>query len=286
MKVPQNATIDKLWRGSIDMHIHPAPDAKKDRRVDSIQAALDAQEAGMRAIVLKSVYYPTAPLAAAASRIAPNVKVIGSLCLDYECGGLNTEVVMCQAALGAKVLWMPTMSAIQCRKGFNLEGGITVLDSNGKVLPVVTQILKIVKDYNMVLCSGHLPFNETVPLFEEAKRIGITKLVATHPLVELAWPPMSIDEIKKLASMGAYIEHEFLCCMPLMGRYDPKKIVTAIREVGAEHTIMVTDLAQVTDAPPADGMRMFIATMLQLGVSEAEIELMVKTNPAKLLDLD
>lgn len=286
MIVPKNEIIERLWRGSIDMHIHPSPDAKKDRRVDGVQAALLAQEAGMRAIVLKSDYYPTAPLAAAASRIAPDVKVIGSLVLEYENGGLNPDIVKCQAALGAKVLWMPAMSAIQCRKALSLEGGIAVLDSKGKVLPIVTEILRIVKDYNMVLCSGHLSFAETVPLFEEAKRIGITKLVATHPLVDILWPPMSIDEIKQLASMGAYIEHCFIICMPMVGSYDPKKIVAAIRAVGAEHTIMTTDMAQVTDPPPAEGMRMCIAMMLQLGVSEKEIELMVKTNPAKLLDLD
>jgi hypothetical protein len=33
-------------------------------------------------------------------------------------------------------------------------------------------------------------------------------------------------------------------------------------------------------------MRTAIETMLELGLAESEIEFMVKTNPAKLLDLD
>jgi hypothetical protein len=286
MKPPKNATIDKLWRGSIDMHIHPGPDNRRDRNFDCLQIAHLAREAGMRAIVLKSKCYPTAAIATMANRLFPGIKVIGSVVLDSEVGGLNREVVECQAMLGAKVLWMPTMSAIQCRKALNQDGGIAIVDSNGKVLPEVNKILKIVKQYNMVLSSGHISFGETVPLFEQALGIGITKMVVTHPLLDILWPPMSIDEIKKLASMGAYIDHTFSPCMPLVARYDPRKIVEAIRAIGAERTIMSTDMPQATDPAPSEGLRMFIGTMLQLGVSEEEIELMVKTNPAKLLDLD
>ena len=283
---PKNVIIDKLWRGSIDTHIHPGPDNRRDRNFDCLQIAHLAQEAGMRAIVLKSKCYPTAAIATMANRLFPGIKVIGSVVLDSEVGGLNREIVECQAMLGAKVLWMPTMSAIQCKKALNLGGGIALLDSNGKVLPEVIDILKIVKKYNMVLANGHISFAETVPLFEEAVRIGITKMVVTHPLLDILWPPMSMDEMKQLVSMGAYIDHTFSPCMPLVARYDPRKIVEAIRAIGAERTIMSTDMPQATDPAPCEGLRMFIGTMLQLGVSEAEVEFMVKTNPAQLLDLD
>ena len=283
---PKNEVINRLWRGSIDMHLHPAPDMKKDRRLDAVQLALAAQEAGMKAIVLKSTYYPTTPVAINVGPLAPNVKVIGSIALDYEVGGLNPTIVKCQAILGAKVLWMPAMSSIQSRRGLGFKDGIAVLDSRGKLLPVVTEILHIVKEHNMVLCSGHLDFIESVVLFEEANRLGITKLIATHPLEGGMWPPFTLDQIKKVASMGAYIEHCFLSCSPVMNRYDPKKFVEAIKIIGAERTILTTDMGQVTDPPQPEGMRMLIAVMLQLGVSETEVEFMVKTNPSKLLDLE
>jgi hypothetical protein len=286
MTPPKNEVINRLWRGSIDMHMHPAPDMKKDRRLDAVQAALQAQEAGMKAIVLKSTYYPTTPVAINVSPLAPNVKVIGSIALDYEVGGLNPTIVKCQAILGAKVLWMPAMSSIQSRRSLGFKDGIAIMDSYGKLQPVVTEILQIVKEHNIVLCSGHLDFNESVALFTEANRLGITKLVATHPLEGGQWPPFTIDQIKEVASMGAYIEHCFLNCMPVMNRYDPKKIVEAIKTVGAEQTILTTDMGQVTDPPQPEGMRMFIAVMLQLGLSESEVAFMVKTNPSKLLDLE
>ena len=111
-------------------------------------------------------------------------------------------------------------------------------------------------------------------------------MVAAHPLSDVAWAPLTMDEMKHLASMGVYIEHCFHNCMPLLGSYDPMHYVEVIRKIGAKHTIMCTDLAQATDATPAEDMRMFIGMMLQLGISEEDVKLMVKVNPAKLLDLD
>lgn len=289
MKTPPFETVERLWKGSIDMHIHPAPDPGTVRRVDSLEAAMAAQEADMRAIVLKSDFFPTTPLAKVARHVAPNVEVFGSLNIEYGTTGALTyaaEILETNAKLGCKVLWFPTFDAQYCRQAIGRKGGIYILDANGKLLPEVPEILKIVKKYNIVLCSGHLSYAETLALFEEAIKQGIDKMVATHPLSDVAWAPMTMDQMKHLASMGVYIEHCFRNCMPLLGSYDPMNYVEAIREIGAEHTIMCTDYAQVTDTTPAEGMRMFIGMMLQLGISEEEVELMVKVNPAKLLDLD
>ena len=45
-------------------------------------------------------------------------------------------------------------------------------------------------------------------------------------------------------------------------------------------------LGQNYNPAPAEGMRMMIGYMLKYWLSEKEIELMIKTNPAKLLGLD
>ena len=73
------SVIDELLKGSIDMHIHCGPDPRVERRLDAIDAARQAKEAGMRAIVLKSHEYPTAPLAYAVRRIVSDIDVFGSL---------------------------------------------------------------------------------------------------------------------------------------------------------------------------------------------------------------
>lgn len=78
--------LDKLLQGSIDMHLHHGPDLLP-RRVDALEAARQAQQVGMRAVVLKNHNYPTAPLAMMVSRLIPGVGVFGSICLDFEIGG-------------------------------------------------------------------------------------------------------------------------------------------------------------------------------------------------------
>jgi predicted TIM-barrel fold metal-dependent hydrolase len=86
--------------------------------------------------------------------------------------------------------------------------------------------------------------------------------------------------------MGAYIEHCYVGFLPTDFRNDPKPIAEAIKFIGAEHSIMSTDLGQYYNPSPAEGMRMFIALLLKYGLSAAEIEFMAKKNPAKLLGLD
>ena len=76
--------IDDLVRGSIDMHCHHAPDALIEGRMDALETVKLARQMGMRAVVLKSTYFPTAPMADIIGKLIPEVKVFGGVCLDYE----------------------------------------------------------------------------------------------------------------------------------------------------------------------------------------------------------
>ncbi len=278
------SVIEQLLQGSIDMHIHYGPDPKFERRLDALQAARQAQEAGMRAIVLKSHDYPTTPIAYTVSQVIPNIAVFGSISLDLEVGGLNIHALESSAKLGAKVVWMPTFTSANdmIKRGLT-EEGITILDGEGKLLPVVEEILDIIKSYQMVLATGHLSVSESFTLVDEAVRKGVPKIVFTHPLSQTVGA--SLEEQRQMAEKGAIIEHCWIATMP-QRRLDPMTIVEAIKAVGTEHCILSTDLGQAWNPAPTEGMRMMIATMLRCGLTEKEIELMVKVNPAKLLGLD
>ena len=285
--------IDDLVKGSIDMHCHHAPDALIEGRMDALETVKLARDMGMRAVVLKSTYFPTKPMADIIGKLVPEVKVFGSVCLDNEIGGLNHEALEPLAKFGTKVVWMPTHSSTNSRAnmrripGVVLEGeGFSLIDAAGKLVPEVSGILSIVKKYNMVLANGHVSPRETFALFEAAQAIGITKLVVTHGLWQNGSVKFTLDELKKLGQMGAYIEHCYVGFLPTDFRYDPKPMMDAIKYIGAEHCIMGSDLGQYYNPPPAEGMRMFIALMYKNGISAPEIELMAKKNPAKLLDLD
>jgi hypothetical protein len=285
--------IDDLVKGSIDMHCHHAPDALIEGRMDALETVKLARDMGMRAVVLKSTYFPTKPMADIIGKLVPEVKVFGSVCLDNEIGGLNHEALEPLAKFGTKVVWMPTHSSTNSRAnmrripGVVLEGeGFSLIDAAGKLVPEVGRILSIVKKYNMVLANGHVSPRETFALFEAAQAIGISKLVVTHGLWQNGSVKFTLDELKKLGQMGAYIEHCYVGFLPTDFRYDPKPMMDAIKYIGAEHCIMGSDLGQYYNPPPAEGMRMFIALMYKNGISAPEIELMAKKNPAKLLDLD
>ncbi|MBI2856816.1 MAG: cytosolic protein, partial [Chloroflexi bacterium] len=256
------STADMLVRGSVDMHVHHGPDVHIPRCVDAAQAALQADKAGMRAIVLKSHDYPTTPLAQVVNRRVHQLTVFGSLTLDYSVGGLNPQAVETSALLGARVLWMPTFSSANDREKLGFRGeGIRIVDGEGQVLPVVRQILDIIKKHDMVLATGHVSAPEAFALVDEARRTGLTRIVVTHPLGQRTGATLGLDEQRRMADKGVFIEHCFGCTLPLGGRLEPVKIVEAVRAVGAEHCILSTDLGQDWNPPPAEGMRMMIGTL-------------------------
>lgn len=278
--------VEKLLPGSIDIHIHHAPDPRVERKSDALQIALEAKEAGMRAVVLKSHEYPTVPLAYTVSQMVPGITIVGSICLNFEVGGLNPHALEASAGMGAKIVWMPTSSSANHMRARGLtEGGITIFDEEEKLLPVVNDILDIVKSYRMVLATGHLTIPETFALVEEARRRGLPKIVLTHPLW-MKVKTFSLEEQRRMVEKGAVIEHCFSHTLPTLGGLDAMKIIEAARTVGVEHCILSTDLGQAFNPTPVEGMRMAVDTMLKLGLTEKEMESMIKINPARLLDLD
>ena len=48
--------------------------------------------------------------------------------------------------------------------------------------PVIRDILAIVKRHDMVVATGHVSISEAVALTQAAREMGISKIVATHPL--------------------------------------------------------------------------------------------------------
>lgn len=108
------------------------------------------------------------------------------------------------------------------------------------------------------------------------------KLVATHPLVT-AWPSFTMEEMKSCIEAGAYIEFCFGQTLPRCNSLDPRKYIEVVKELGAENCIISTDFGQVTECSPAEGMRSFIAMMLQFGCTKEEVKLMCQTNPQKLM---
>jgi hypothetical protein len=139
----------------------------------------------------------------------------------------------------------------------------------------------------MVLASGHISPPEAFILFNRAQELGIKKMVVTHPTdAEFLERSYTVEELQQLAKMGAYSEFTLVGILPNEFCHDPVKIVKTIKAIGAEHCIISTDLGQPQNPLPVEGLRLFIATLIHHGMTQKEIEQMVKINPAVLLGLE
>ena len=59
--------------------------------------------------------------------------------------------------------------------------GCVEVTRDGKVLPEVKTVLQLVKDYGAVLGTGHISPGECFVVVEEARNMGLEKVVVTHP---------------------------------------------------------------------------------------------------------
>ena len=272
-------TVDEILRGSWDLHVHSLPDPEDRLRLDALDTAHRAQEAGMAGFVLKSHYYPTAPVAEMLTRVYPGLTVFGAVALNYEVGGLNVRAVEAAAKTGARVVWMPTFSAHHFTSQQTGGPGIEIA-VGGELVAEVFAILEVARSHEMVVASGHVSPAEAVLLFRAARDMGVTRLIATHPS---HWS--TTEEIVEMTSLGAYVEHTFLSCMPSRGRTTPSEMASLIGVLGPERCIVTSDFGQWMNPPPAEGMRMAIAELLNAGMSPRDVTTVVKTNPLALVGM-
>lgn len=290
---------DTVLNGAVDIHIHVGPDYMP-RYADAQTLAEEARDAGMKAIVIKCHLTSTVGAAHAASAAVPEVKVLGSISLNGTVGGLSPRSVLAAVKSGARVVWLPTTDAQYAMDkakeghwirhyvngsnfGYDCQR-LSVTDEKGELKPEVREIVRICKEHGTALCSGHISPAECLAVARYAKEIGFDKVEITHAN---AWVEDFTNEVlKELTRLGAVVSLSYGACSPHNGRQDPEEILGIIRAVGAEHCIMMTDYGQVNSPAPADGLRVFYYLMKKLGCTEEELDLMIRKNPARLLDLD
>lgn len=272
-----NEQIEEILRGSYDLHVHAAPDGRQQRRMDALEVARCAYEAEMGGFALKSHDYNTAPLTYALNQMYPGLSVFGAITLNRSVGGINPDAVQAAAELGAQVVWMPTHSA-DFRLRERGSEGIRVADDEGNLRCGVNEALEIIAANDMTLASGHISPAEAISLFKHAKEQGVQRMIATHPD-----GVATLEQQRCMIQLGAYLEYTFLACMPAQARTTPQKLADRIRRLGADNCIVTTDFGQWQNPPPAEGMRMAIAALLDAGMTPEEVSMLVKGNTAGLL---
>jgi len=285
LRAGQAPDASAALKGAIDIHVHGAPD-DRPRSVDVIQAAREARDRGMRAIVVKNHYESTAGDAYLARTLVPGIEVFGGIDLNLTVGGINPAAVehMTKVTGGwGRVVWFPTFdSENQVRVSKENRPSVSV-SRNGALLPAVTGVIALIAKHNLVLATGHSAAAEGLLLLREGRRQGVQRMVVTHAMntpIE-----MTVAQMKEAAALGAFIE--FVGSTPVSPdareRYD--RFAAAIKQIGPQFCILSSDLGQATNPRPAEGFGAFLSAMLARGFTQQDVDQMSKVNPARLLGL-
>jgi hypothetical protein len=316
----------QLLRDAVDIHVHAGPHLKTSpRSVDPFQAATQARDAGMAAIVYMDVFKSCSGTSWMVNRVVDGIKTFGGINLNTVYNGVNPRAV--KTALyygdGAKYVAFGTHSThwMTSREGQYIDGkwvpshirftkfkeeelGRSIKIPDGEPTPEIDEVLRLIADHPEVyLITGHVSPEESVRLCELAKEYGITKVVVSSTIPKLATP----EQLKEMVKLGAlleytlagythstgtrktdyYVELEY-ASDPIPGNYPKftiKNVADHICEYGADHCIVASDLGVYTLPPPVEGLREFIACLLDLGVSPEVVTTVVKMNPSKLLGI-
>jgi hypothetical protein len=276
---------DRVLNGAIDIHVHSSPDSI-ERSVDGVEAAILARAQGMRGLVLKNHYDPTAGLAFMVRRQVAGLEVFGGIDLNLPVGGMNAAAVehMTQVSGGyGRLVWMSTFDAENQVRYSKENRPFVSVSRSGELLPATKDVIGVIAKHDLVLATGHVSADEALLLLREGRRQGVRHMVVTHaanaPIL------MTVPQMQEAAKIGAFIEFAGGSMRGAGAATRVDSYADAIRKVGADFCILSSDLGQKGNALPPDGLAAFIAALRTRGLSDQELDRMSKQNPATLLGL-
>lgn len=285
-------SIDHLVASAVDTHMHTGPGAFPRRDTD-FSAARKAQQHGMRAIVTKNHHFETASRAQIV-RDELGFDVLGGITLNEWVGGMNPHAVDGVADFDADIVWMPTITARNHLEKADVtmfeseeggKSGLTVLDEDGDLNADTAAVLDRIAEHGFVIGLSHLSPDEAITLVDEATDRGVEEFLVQHPHANFL--DYSHDQMRTITDLGATLEFHYICTTEMMGNAATvEDYVAAVDAVGPENAVMATDGGATANPPAMEQLKRFIRAMLDAGVSEADVETMVKTNPYRIFDLD
>ncbi len=271
--------------GAIDIHVHAAPDSTP-RSIDAIDLARLAKSRGMRGLVLKSHYEPTASMAYLVRKEVPGLEVFGGIDLNLTVGGMNPSAVEHMAAITGgygRFVWMATFDSENQVRYSKEDRQFVRIARDGQLLPETKAVIGVIARHNLVMATGHSSAEESLMLLREGKSQGVKHMVATHAMLQPV--NMSVEQMMDAAKLGAYVEFVYNGLTSSGKQFDFADYAKAIRKIGVEHCILSSDMGQPTNPLHPDGLLAFFKGLREQGFTQAEIDQMAKTNPVRLIGL-
>ncbi|MPM25732.1 hypothetical protein SDC9_72232 [bioreactor metagenome] len=285
-----------ILNGILDIHVHAGPSIA-NRALDAADMLKEAQVAGYRGFLVKDHYFPTSMGAKMIAEHCDNkqgVEVYSAICLNNSVGLFNLNAVDIAVNMGAKIVYFPTVSAknhIDHHKGGFVGSGkasvpetpVVYVDEKGVMDPKAVEVLKYLAEKDVVLGTGHGNAWEIDHLVEKAVELGVKRILVNHPHYHIG---ATYEQMSKWAAMGAYIELN-VCVFTAgskLGDRDDQVLADMLKAVPLDRMILDSDLGQVNNGSPVEGMYNFIQHLMKnFGLTREDIDLIAKTNPAKLL---
>jgi len=283
---PDRRLSDPVLAGAIDLHAHPDPDVYP-RQADAFTIATLARDRGMRGVVLKNHFTETAGLAELVrTHATPGFEVFGAVTLDLPVGGLNPQAIRYMVDVAGhrgRIVWMPTHDSEHEVRYNNETRPFVAVSRNGSLVPAVGEVIAVVAQHDLTLATGHVDPEEALQILRAAKAAGVRRLIVTHPMFSPQYTWMSTEQMQTAADLGAFIE--------ITGNSvvrDPEaapRVLAAIRVIGARHFIVSTDSGLIGTPNVPDTLALVAKRFRQAGITEADLSVMFKDNPAFLVNL-
>lgn len=285
---PDRSGLQSLPPGTIDLHVHTAPDVVA-RRLDDLTLAEGGPGAGLLGAVLKSHDAPTAGRAWLTRRARPGFLAYGSVALNRAVGGLNPAAVDALARTGegvGRIVWLPTRDAANERERKGGAGPSVAVTDGGRPVRALHEVAERAAAHGLILASGHLDPAEALAVFRAVRPLG-GALLATHATAPVT--PFSPEQVIEALDLGAWIE---ICARHLLARRADAALpledavdhaAALIRRFGPERLVLSSDLGDPRFPAPAEGLAAAARALAARGVADAALEAMLVANPARLL---
>ena len=173
-------------------------------------------------------------------------------CLPSACFG-------CASAFGA-------LAAFDC----TIEA--TVVRDSGAIVFAAEAVLKAV-------------FRHSVPWIRDAINALKGVFKATNVVVVAHYSGLTVAQMQEAAREGAYIEFVYNALIGPNKEFVIADYTRAIRAIGPQHCILSSDLGQAANPVHTDGWVAYLAALRTEGFTRQELDLMAKTNPARVVGL-
>ena len=287
-----------LLGGAIELHCHSSPSIFARKQTDW-ELTKDVKAAGMAGALIKSHESSTADRTALIRDREVGLHIYGGLVCNYFTGGLSATAVDAAIRLGAKCIWMPTISSQAHYDHFagaetalfrsdesirQPSSGLKIIDDRDELLPEVRHILDLIARAEIVLATGHLSPREVRILTHEAMEQGVSRVLIQH--ADMGITPVPLDMQIELAERGAIIEKCYLACSPDFRDLSIAQMVDTMRRIGYDSCVMVSDYGQAHNPPPVQALSDFVGDVLAEGVPEQDVTKMVTRTPRQLLNIE